>query len=58
MKIEREEDNEVVTSELKQDETNGDPLNLVFNYCDSRFQGIQNQIKKKKEPVAKNPKSR
>ena len=49
IQIEQEEINEGETQE-ELDEIAGqsDPLNLVFSYFDSRFQEIQNQIRKNK----------
>ena len=47
LQIEWEEINEAKTLEgLEQLTGQSDPLNLVFSYFDSRFQEIQNQIRK------------
>ena len=57
--IEQEEINEGETQEELEEITGqSDPLNLVFSYFDSRFQEIQNQIRKNKdnEPAGKNQK--
>ena len=54
--IEQEEINEAKTQEELQEITGqSDPLNLVFSYFDTRFQEIQNQIRKNndKEPAEK-----
>ena len=54
--IENKEENEAETQE-ESEEVSGqsDPLNIVFSYFDSRFQEIQNQIRKNKgkEPAEK-----
>ena len=48
--IEREEIDEAETHEkLKEVTGQSDPLNLIFSYFDSRFQEIQNQIRKSKD---------
>ena len=47
--IEQEEENEAETQEEPEEVTGqSDPLNIVFSYFDSRFQEIQNQIRKNK----------
>ena len=51
IKIEREGVNEDVTHELEEVRRQSDSLKLVFNYFESRFQEIQNQIRKSKEKV-------
>lgn len=53
LQIQREDGTEAVTRQLNQNKPHRDPLNLVFNYFDSRLQEIQNEINKNKEPVAK-----
>ena len=56
IQIEQEEINEGETQEELEEITGqSDPLNLVFSYFDSRFQEIQNQIRKNKnkEPAGK-----
>ena len=56
IQIEQEEINEGETQEELEEITGqSDPLNLVFSYFDSRFQKIQNQIRKNKdnEPAGK-----
>ena len=50
IQIEQEEINEGETQEkLEQTAGQSDPLNLAFSYFDSRFQEIQNQIRKNKD---------
>ena len=50
IQIEQEEINEGETQEELEEITGqSDPLNLVFSYFDSRFQEIQNQIRKNKD---------
>ena len=59
IQLEQEEINEGETQEeLEEIAGQSDPLNLVFSYFDSRFQEIQNQIRKNKdnEPAGKNQK--
>ena len=61
IQIEQEEINEGETQEeLQEIAGQSDPLNLIFSYFDSRFQEIQNQIRKDKdkEPAGKNEKSK
>ena len=61
IQIEQEEINETeIQDELEEITGQNDPLNLVFNYFDTRFKEIQNQIRKNndKEPVEKNEKSK
>ena len=61
IQLEQEEINEGETQEeLEEIAGQSDPLNLVFSYFDSRFQEIQNQIRKNKdkEPAGKNEKSK
>ena len=56
IQIKQEEINEGETQEELEEITGqSDPLNLVFSYFDSRFQEIQNQIRKNKnkEPAGK-----
>ena len=56
IQLEQEEINEGETQEELEEITGqSDPLNLVFSYFDSRFQKIQNQIRKNKdnEPAGK-----
>ena len=56
IQLEQEEINEGETQEeLEEIAGQSDPLNLVFSYFDSRFQKIQNQIRKNKdnEPAGK-----
>ena len=50
LQIEQEEIHEAETQEELEEVTRqSDPLNLVFSYFDSRFQEIQNQIRKNKD---------
>ena len=49
IQLEQEEINEGQTQELEEIAGQSDPLNLVFSYFDSRFQEIQNQIRKNKD---------
>ena len=57
IQIEQEEINEEGETQEELEESTGqsDPSNLVFSYFDSRFQEIQNQIRKNKdkEPAGK-----
>ena len=57
IQIEQEEINEEGETQEELEEITGqsDPLNLLFSYFDSRFQEIQNQIRKNKdkEPAGK-----
>ena len=56
IQLEQEEINEGETQEELEESTGqSDPSNLVFSYFDSRFQEIQNQIRKNKdnEPAGK-----
>ena len=56
IQIEQEEIKEGETQEELEEITGlSDPLNLVFSYFDSRFQKIQNQVRKNKdkEPAGK-----
>ena len=56
IQLEQEEINEGETQEeLEEIAGQSDPLNFVFNYFDSRFKEIQNQIRKNKdsEPAGK-----
>ena len=60
IQLEQEEINEGETQEELEEITGqSDPLNLVFSYFDSRFQEIQNQIRKNKdnEPAGKRQKT-
>ena len=61
IQIEQEEINETeIQDRLEEITGQNDPLNLVFNYFDTRFKEIQNQIRKNndKEPAEKNEKSK
>ena len=61
IQIEQEEINEGETQEeLQEIAGQSDPLNLIFSYFDSRFQEIQNQIRKSKDKqqAGKNEKSK
>ena len=55
--IEQEKENEAETQEEPEEVTRqSDPLNIVFNYFDSKFLEIQSQIRKNKDKVRKNEK--
>ena len=59
--IEQEEENVAETQEELEEVTGqSDPLNIVFNFFDLRFQEIQSQIRKikDKEPAEKKEKSK
>ena len=61
IQIEQEEINETeIQDELEEITGQNDPLNIVFNYFDTRFWEIQNQIRKNndKEPAEKKEKSK
>ena len=61
IQIEQEEINETeIQDELEEITGQNDPLNLVFNYFDTRFKEIQNQIRNNndKESAEKNEKSK
>ena len=61
IQIEQEEINETeIQDGLEEITGQNDPLNLVFNYFDTRFKEIQNQIRNNndKESAEKNEKSK